>query len=106
MFTDTRSVTKAMLHDEDRGTAPSPYNSNYFYHLRSWSCANPWRDHWSVGIMMLEFLVGYKVVLSLSKYLPIQDLLEDIKEYIDNATWAVVYYLLTKEGDVDLITYI
>ena len=71
MFTDMRSITKALVHDKDKGTAPTPYNSNSFYHLRSWSCADPWRDHWSMGILMLEILVGWKVVLSQSKFLPI-----------------------------------
>jgi serine/threonine protein kinase len=106
MFADTKSVTTALNHDEDMGTAPSPYNSNCFYVLRSWSQANPLRDDWSVGIMMLEILVGYKVVLSLTKYLPIQDLLESIQDYIDKDTWEMVSWLLNKEGKVDLKKYI
>ena len=33
-------------------------------------------------------------------------MLEDIREYTDEDTWAVVNWLLRKEGDIDLKEYI
>jgi hypothetical protein len=106
MFTDTKSISPALVQDEDSGAAPCPYNSNYFFVLNSWRKSDPLRDHWSIGIMMLEILVGFKVVLSLTRYQPIKDLLEDIQEYTDKATWEMVNWLFFKEGKVDLKQYI
>ena len=56
--------------------------------------------------MLLEILVGFKVVLSLKKYQPILDLFDGIKAYTDKDTYEILRWLLFKEGKADLKAYI
>jgi superfamily I DNA/RNA helicase len=61
---------------------------------------------WSIGVVMLEILVGTPIIVSNSEYRQIRNVLAQSQEFLDAKTSRVLCWLLFKEGTEDLEAYL
>ena len=61
---------------------------------------------WSIGMVMLEIILGPELTMSLRSYDDVEELLQTCEEYIDVKTYNVLEYMLFDLGVVDLKDYI
>ena len=58
-------------------------------------------DHWAAGMIMLEVLVGSKIVLALDEYNDVKWLLATIHNYIDLQTHLMINWLMERSVNFD-----
>ena len=55
---------------------PAPYSSDSFAQTNTYGLDDAHRDYWSVGMILLEILVGSELVLATKSYLDVRLLME------------------------------
>ena len=84
----------------------APYNPILFPEFDWMKSSAFLLDHWSLGVIIMEVLLGPEMVLSCECHSAIEMLLKDCEEYLDQTTVDLLKYLLFSEGKVDLPQYI
>lgn len=63
-------------------------------------------DNWSIGMVLLEILVGTEIVIMIKGTDCVEDILDILERYLDWGTLKLLEYLLLFRGAVDAATYI
>ena len=88
----------------------SPLHAPYIYNLsREWgksSKAMIYQDRFSVGVVLLEILIGTDFIITAKNEYQLEKLLQDCSQYFDTATATVLDYLIFDEGHANLETYV
>jgi hypothetical protein len=106
MFCDTRRCSNVDSYTNDDSNVRPPYSSESFIPLSGSYQASAARDMWSIGVVMLEILVGTAIIVSNPEYRQIRNVLAQSQEFLDAKTSGVLCQLLFKEGTADLGAYL
>jgi hypothetical protein len=85
---------------------PLHYVSEKFTFHNVYGVANPYRDHWCFGIILLEILAGSELVLGIRCHEDLRSLFYAVANYLDEDTRHVLQHLLFMKKDVDLEAYV
>jgi hypothetical protein len=84
----------------------APYISHLIHHNRYRTKALFHKDRFSVGVIILEMLIGTDLVIAATLEELLKKLLYDCCPYLDPETYKVLSYLILDEDEVDLNAYI
>ena len=84
--------------DNFQSCIPAPYAPKEMEELRHLKSYDIKYDHWGVGIMVLELLLGTKMILGLDTYNDYKWLLATIYNYVDLQTHLMLTWLM--EGTI------
>jgi hypothetical protein len=84
----------------------APYISHLVHHSRYRTKALFHKDRFSVGVIILEMLVGTDLVIAATLEELLNKLLYDCCPYLDAETYKVLSYLILDEDEIDLDAYI
>jgi len=84
----------------------APYSARSMPEYLLIPAADAFWDQWSVGMLILEVLVGTEAVMATETCSDVQGLVEAAADYIDPATRALLGYLLLDGPSVDLADYV
>jgi len=106
MFVDLRSTCQVGDDVDFQGESHAPYCSERFF-SRDWlKNSETERDMWSIGVLLLEILLGTKLVLAHEGFLNIKDLLETFEKCFDPQTLGILKWYLFIEAGVNSKTYL
>lgn len=105
-YTNLMMMCEESTLDNFSNDAPNPYGMYNSIFRHDPPHARVFSDNFGVGIIMLEILVGTKIMLTRTDYLEIKTLLFHIKHFIDERTWKVIWHLLEFDKSVDVKDYI
>ena len=94
MFGDIRRVGKAGKEAKDYSHMPAPYTSDFFKNWHWMDRDSLLRDNWSVGVMILEVLVGTKIVVNCRTYVDFRCMYLAIQDFIHEKTQHLLNWLL------------
>ena len=78
-----------MFHDVGKPTAIyAPYCSSYEHVFAGIQESDNLRDRWSIGVIVLEMLVGPELILARESFLQIEELYDQIEKHLDQSTRA------------------
>ena len=97
MFGDIRRIARAETCDKLYSHMPVPYTSDHFNCLHWMDKDSHGRDYWSVGVVLLEILVGTKLVVNCRSFAEVKDLYTGIRDFIDEKTQHLLCWLLWGE---------
>lgn len=64
------------------------------------------QDRYSVGIVILEMLIGTDLIITAKTQCQLEKLLKDCSQYFDPATMTVLEFLIFDEGHANLESYV
>ena len=106
-FCSLDNVAKNCKQEEQPYTGDLPYCCQQILklsrHLPARSCL---RDQWSIGMIVLEVLVGTEAVIPLSSVQEVEELLECVEEYVDAPTIRILKSLLIHSVVADVEGYV
>ena len=87
------------LCQQDDGTQPStlpplPYSAMLLPAYRKSPRSHTIFDRWSVGVIMLEILLGTGAVMTIHSFAAAEELIQLSRKFLDKQTVAVLHYLL------------
>jgi hypothetical protein len=85
---------------------PSPYSPTGMQELNFLKSSDIDTDHWAAGMIMLEILVGSKIVLALDNFNDIKWLLSTIHNYVDTQTHYMMKWLMERSINFDPRRYL
>jgi hypothetical protein len=74
-------------------------------HTLSSTDASSHKDNYSIGITILEILVGTDIVLSATTECHLEKMFQDCCSYLDAATQTLLGYLIFERGHINLKDY-
>ena len=101
-FGDVTHITKEMEKETIKEVLHLPYRYSFIKHHAFKDQASLIKDRHSVGIIMLEILVGTELVMAAILESQVEDIVDDCYQYLDPATAKVLRYLILHEGVLDL----
>ena len=105
MFGDIRRIGKAERETKDYSHMPIPYTSDHFKNWHWMDRDSLLRDNWSIGVMILEILVGTKIIVNSRTYVDFRCLYLAIKDFIHEKTQHLLNYLLFLGPEVKIQAY-
>ena len=60
-------------------------------------------DQWSIGVVILEIMIGSDLVLATTSFDDLAKLFQDCSEYLDVPSWTLIETLLFKQDEQALI---
>ena len=75
-----------------------PYSSIDFFEFKDEHNSSGFWDRWSIGIMILEIIIGTDLLLDQTTFSQLQKLLKRCREYIDEETYEFLGCMLFSEG--------
>jgi hypothetical protein len=106
MFTHIEMMCEAGVEDRIVSISPDPYRSSRFKNFHYMGEADTDRDLWSVGVVLLEVLLGSKLVLAGSGFDDTTSLFWTIQGYLDKQTSLIMQWLLFREAEIDPVDYV
>jgi hypothetical protein len=106
VFTNIVYMCEENKEDNYFTAVPSPYSPAGMPELNLLKSSDIDTNHWAAGIILLEILIGSKLVLGLESYNDIKWLLASIHNYIDTDTHLMLTWLLERSIDFDMKKYI
>ena len=77
-----------------------PYSSIGFYYFSTIASSSPFWDRWSIGIMILEIIVGTDLLLEQTTYGELEKFLLNCKDYFDVDTFEFLNCMLFSVSEV------
>ena len=106
LFADIRSICVAESDDHGYVINEEPYDSVLLQRMNGLGNVDPRRDIWSVGVVLLEVIVGTRLIMDCQTFTDVSRLLKATKEFIDDATAELLQNLLLSNVVPDLEDYI
>ena len=76
----------------------APYSSIGFLDLKDISSSSGFWDRWSIGIMILEIIIGTDLLLDHCTFFQVKELLENCRTYIDEETYNFLACMMFSDG--------
>jgi hypothetical protein len=95
-FTNIVYMCEEYKEDNFCTAVPSPYSPMGMHEMNCLKSSDITTDHWAAGMIMLEVLIGSKIVLGLVEFNDIKWLLATIHNYIDPETHLMITWLMER----------
>jgi hypothetical protein len=82
-------------------TTPTPYSGPHGIMKEREQWESQTRDIYSIGIVILEILVGTEMVIMTKNAISLTKLIGDLEDYLDEQTFALLKNLIFDVGDLD-----
>lgn len=102
VFTDISSICGTGDKPLDDCRVSAPYTSERYTELAQYGNTEAFRDAYSVGVTLLEILVGTPLVVSNPEYEQVENLLDIVQDYLDPRLVEVLRHLIFEAGQPDI----
>jgi hypothetical protein len=93
IFTNMNLLVRFYEHDDRECHVPRPYNSVSFHGLQHLLRVDPVRDHWAIGMIILELLVGSEFFKCKVSYNWVKQIYDAVKPILDQSFQDVLQFL-------------
>ena len=93
-FADLRYACKSKVELDKQRETSFPYNISFTPQFLPYKDSHPMRDRWSLGLILLEMLIGEELVLGQESYDELKELYEMVSKHIGEATVFLLDHLL------------
>jgi hypothetical protein len=106
MFNCLRTTNKEDIKEEHAKDLHPPYKYQITDHSLYSRVASSHKDYYSVGIIILEILVGTDIVIPATTEVHLEKMYQDCCAYLDSNTQGLLSYLIFDENVININTYI
>jgi len=96
MLSDIKATCLTTTEDKKRFFKNAPYSAKFMPEFSHLCMESEFWDQWSIGVIILEILLGTDLVLATNSFDDIASLFQDCSEFLDKATWTLIEALLFK----------
>jgi serine/threonine protein kinase len=101
IFSDIKYMSKGLKKSYHSITTPAPYSGSHGSMKEREAWESQTRDIYSIGIVILEILVGTEMVIMAKNPIILSKLIGDLEDYLDEQTMALLKDLIFDVGDMD-----
>ena len=106
VFADIRNAITKQDKNSETEDFFFPYDAGALWEFHKVQQDCPMWDEWSIGITILEIIIGTELVVMCTNYPDVKLLVETCSEYIDKDTCKVIKLLLSMEDEGNIEDYL
>ena len=99
MLSDIKATCLTTVEDKKQFFKNAPYSAKFMPEFSHLCMESKFWDQWSIGVIILEILIGTDLVLATNSFDDIACLFQDCSEFLDKPSWTLMEALLFKQDE-------